>query len=321
MKYLFVVLFGFSILSASAQTEAAETALNNFKTHYNNGDPQAVHDLMSPAMKEQLPLNIIEQVVSTFQKQYGEMKGFTFVRVEGRTEIYLSNFEKGNVNTSITVNSEGLMDGLLFQPAEAPEVTPKFERNTTPLALPFKGEWFTVWGGDTKAQNYHVIQAGQRRAFDFLILGENNKTHERSGTRNEDYFAFGKPLYAVCDAEVIQVIDGVHDNKPGDMNPKDVTGNTVVLKTANDEYIFYAHFENQTIKVKEGQMVKKGQYLGNCGNSGNSTEPHLHLHIQDGPDLFSDVGVKCFFEEVMVNGELQKDYSPVRLDRISRPEE
>ena len=104
------------------------------------------------------------------------------------------------------------------------------------------------------------------------------------------------------------------------MNPGQPTGNTVVLKTDNNEYIFYAHFENSTIKVKEGQRVKKGQYLGNCGNSGNSTEPHLHLHMQDGPDLRADIGVKCHFEALMVNGERKEDYSPVRLDYISAPE-
>ena len=320
MKYLpFLFLFVFS-MSASAQSEAYVEKLNLFKTHYNEENAQAVYDMMSPSMQDQLSFDLVEQIVTSFQKRYGALKAVEYKETNGNVEIYLGIFENGNQNISLSVNKDGFLDSLLFRPAEVPDATPKFERNTTVFGLPFKGEWFTVWGGDTKAQNYHVIDRGQRRAFDFLVLGKNNKTYERSGTRNEDYFAFGKPLYAICDAEVIQVIDGVEDNKPGDMNPKDLTGNSVVLKTANNEYIFYAHFENSTIKVKEGQMVKRGQNLGNCGNSGNSTEPHLHLHVQDGPDLFADVGVKCFFEKMMVNGELKKDYSPVRLDRISPAE-
>ena len=320
MKFFLSFLLSITMLNASAQSKNYEAALEAFKTNYNAGNAQAIYDQMAPSMQAQLPFETVERIITGLDGPYGELKAFEFVKVQGDTEVYLGIFEKGNMNIFLSLNEDNLMDSFLLRPTEDSNVTPKFERNKTAMALPFKGEWFTVWGGDTKAQNYHVIQRGQRRAFDFLVLGKNNKTYERSGTRNEDYFAFGKPLYAVCDAEVIQVIDGVYDNKPGDMNPGEPTGNTVVLKTANDEYIFYAHFENETIKVKEGQMVKKGQYLGNCGNSGNSTEPHLHLHIQDGPDLYTDVGVKCFFEEVIVGGELKTDYSPVRLDRISRPE-
>ena len=98
-----------------------------------------------------------------------------------------------------SANAEGKINGLQFKPYEAP---PKFERNTTLLAMPFKGEWFTFWGGTEKRQNYHVVSPTQRGAFDFLIIDKNNRSYQRSGTRNEDYYAFGKPLYAVCDAQV-----------------------------------------------------------------------------------------------------------------------
>jgi len=321
MQRIICILFLVISTTLSAQSEAYKTSLETFKKHYNDGNAQSIFDMMNTSMQQQISLEIVERIVSTFSSQLGILNGFEFQREEGPTEVHTAKFEKGDQNMTISLDNAGKISGLLFTPTEVPEAIPKFERNTTSLILPFKGEWFTVWGGDTKAQNYHVIDRGQRRAFDFLVLGKNRKTYERSGTRNEDYFAFGKPLYAVCDAEVVQVIDGVEDNKPGDMNPKQMTGNSVVLKTANNEYIFYAHFENSTIKVKEGDFVKQGQYLGNCGNSGNSTEPHLHLHIQDGPDLYADVGVKCYFDQVMVGDELRTDYSPVRLDKISRPEE
>ncbi len=319
MKYL-ITLMLFTTLVIHAQTPTYVSAVESFQKSYNAKDADAIFNMFAPMMQQSVNLETTEQIVKSYQTRFGEMKSFDYKESEGAMETFVAHFERGKQNMQISLNNEGKMRGLLFKPVTESR-PPKFERNTTKLDLPFKGKWFVFWGGDTKAQNYHISFPAQRGAFDFLILGIGNKTYERSGTRNEDYFAFGQPLYAVCDAVVLDVITGVEDNKPGAMNPSQPLGNAVVLKTANDEYIFYAHFELGTIKVEKGQNVKKGQYLGNCGNSGNSSEPHLHLHIQDGPDVFSDVGAKCYFESIVVNGELKTDHSPVRMEVISPPEE
>lgn len=319
MKHLLAMLCT-AFMGLWAQTPAYLTAVENFQTSYNNNNAEQIFNMFAPLMQESVNLETTDQIIKSFQSRYGEMKSFEYTEKEGITETFLVHFEKGKQTMHITLNPDGKLSGLLFKPFTDSR-PPKFERNSTALGLPFKGKWFTVWGGDTKAQNYHVNFPAQRRAFDFLILGKQNKTYERSGTRNEDYYAFGQPIYAVCDAVVHDVKTGIDDNKPGEMNPAQPLGNAVILKTKNDEYIFYAHFEKETIKVEKGQEVKRGQFLGNCGNSGNSSEPHLHLHIQDGPDLYSDVGAKCYFDSIMVNGDLKLDYSPVRLDVISSPEE
>ncbi|MCW5519609.1 peptidoglycan DD-metalloendopeptidase family protein [Aureitalea sp. L0-47] len=319
MKLLALALLLYTQLQM-AQTPAYVAVIEKFQQSYNNENSEAIFDLFNAQMKQAVNRETTSQIISSFQTRYGMMKSFDFKESEGLLEIYIGHFERGKQTIQISLDEQEQISGLLFKPFSASR-PPKFERNTTKLGMPFRGKWFTVWGGDTKAQNYHVNFPSQQGAFDFLVLGKNNKTYERSGTRNEDYFAFGQPIFAVCDAEVIEVITGVEDNKPGAMNAAQPLGNAVVLKTSNDEYIFYAHFEKGTVKVEEGQMVKRGQILGNCGNSGNSSEAHLHLHIQDGPDVFSDVGAKCYFEKIMVNGELKTDYSPVRLDRISAPEE
>lgn len=321
MKY-FLLLISLTItLSINAQTPAYEKALEDFKTNYNNKDAQAVFDMFSFLMQKSVNLQTTTQIVASFQMRYGDLKAYDFTEKQGLIEIYIAHFERGKQFIHLSLNTDGKMTGLLFKPFVDTHATGKIDRNITKLGLPFKGQWFTFWGGDTKPQNYHVIDRAQRSAFDFLIIGKNNKTYERSGTRNEDYYAFGKRMYAVCDAEVINVSTGVEDNKPGTLNPRQPLGNSITLKTGNDEYIIYAHFEIGTLKVKKGDRVVKGQFLGNCGNSGNSSEPHLHLHIQDGPNIYSDIGVKCYFESIMVNGELMTDYSPVRLDRISSVEE
>ena len=182
--------------------------------------------------------------------------------------------------------------------------------------MPFKGEWTVFWGGDTKELNYHVEYEAQKGAFDIIITDENGKSHNNNGERNEDYYAFGKELIAPCEAEVVLVVDGIKDNKPGEFNPIYIPGNTVILKTKNGEYLFFAHFQQNSIVVKQGQKVKKGELLGLCGNSGNSSEPHLHFHLQNVEDMNKATGAKSYFEEIYVNGRLKKDYSPIKNEKI-----
>ncbi len=311
-------LLAFISFSSLAQTASYLSTLHTFQEYYNQKDAQAVFNMMGAQMQEQLGMKNLTTIINTFRDNLGAITAYKFISKEGFTETYETTFEHGRQNIALILNPSGIMTGLRFLPAVEENAVAKLDRNTTLMSLPFKGDWFTFWGGDTKAQNYHVVSKTQKHAFDFLILDKNGKSYERSGTRNEDYYAFGKPIYAVCDALVYKVITGVDDNRPGLMNPAQMLGNSVILKTEHEEYIVYAHFEKETLKAKEGDHVKRGQYLGNCGNSGNSTEPHLHIHIQDGPNVLGDIGVKCYFDNLLVNGTLKKDHSPVKGEIISR---
>lgn len=321
-KLTLLLLLSLGSQLAMAQKEQAkfEDVMEIFVQHFNQNNGQAVFDMMDSNMQTQLGLDNTKAIMSTLMQNLGPIRSFTLVKQVDRTEVFETTFEKGVQNIVLSMNTDGTMAGLYVQPAEAQPSTGKIERNTTALDVPFRGSWFTFWGGDDKAQNYHVVSTPQKHAFDFIVVDKQGKSYQRSGTRNEDYYAFGKPLYATCDAVVDRVITGVQDNKPGSMNPKEPFGNAVVLRTVNDEYIVYAHFEEGTIKVVQGQQVKAGQLLGRCGNSGNSSEPHLHFHIQDGPELMDAVGVKAYFKQVILQDNRQmKDYSPVKNDVIMPP--
>lgn len=302
-----------------AQNEKNMLALTKIQDFYNVGDTGAIHAMLSAGFQEKVSAVAMNQLLNTFQKNFGNFTSFTFEESQGDRDTFIGTFENGKQHIGIYVDEDNKISGLLFKPLQTNEPA-KFERNTTKFRLPFDGEWLTYWGGTEKAQNYHVTTRVQQGAFDFLKLGENNRSYQRSGTRNEDYYAFGEPLYAVCDAVVYEVSTGVEDNRPKIMNPAQALGNSVTLKTEANEYIVYAHLENASVAVKSGDIVTQGQYLGNCGNSGNSSEAHLHLHIQDGPNLLTATGARCFFEEVLVNGEIRLDYSPVKYDRISKTE-
>lgn len=214
---------------------------------------------------------------------------------------------------TLTLNLNNEIAGLLFKPyTEAKEIV----RNTTKMKLPFKGEWTVTWGGDTKELNYHVESVAQKNAFDILITDQKGATHKGTGEINEDYYAFGKELFAPCDGEVVLAVDGVKDNIPGTLNPIYIPGNTVIIKTATGEYAFFAHFKQNTIVVKQGQKVTSGALLGLCGNSGNSSEPHLHFHLQNVEDMTKATGAKCYFDQLKVNGIVRTDYSPVKGEKI-----
>ncbi len=284
-----------------------------FVSFYNVGKNDSIVSMFSSEMNAALPLDKFIQVTEGLKAQFGVIKKIRFVRLQSASAFYETTFDNAVLGMTITLNPKNEIAGLLFKPyTEAKEII----RNTTKMKLPFKGEWSVTWGGDTKEQNYHVESVAQKNAFDFLIYDEKGLTHKGSGEANEDYYAFGKELYAPCDGEVVLVVDGVKDNIPGVLNPVYIPGNTVIIKTATGEYAFFAHFKQNSIVVKQGQKVKTGALLGLCGNSGNSSEAHLHFHLQNTEDMNNATGAKCFFDQLKVNGVLKSDYSPVKGEKI-----
>ena len=151
---------------------------------------------------------------------------------------------------------------------------------------------------------------------DRVITDIKGNRYKNDGKKNEDYYAFGKELIAPVNGEVVLVVDGIKDNKPGILNPNYVPGNTVIIKTNNNEYLFFAHFKQHSIQVKQGQKVEQGTVLGLSGNSGNSSEPHLHFHIQNVEDMNIATGAKAYFDNILVNGKLKQDHSPVQKEKI-----
>lgn len=197
------------------------------------------------------------------------------------------------------------------------------KRNKTILQLPFKGFWFTGWGGDTEKLNRHrkfIKEApNQKYAFDFLIANKKGNTYKRRGKNNKDYYAFGKEILSPADGVVIEAVDGVRDNKPGIRGV--YGGNKILIKHQRGEISYFAHFKQGSIKVRIGDRVKKGQVIGLCGNSGRSTQPHLHYHLQDNEIIQDGKGIKCYFQNVKIRkankAEHIDEYSPIKGDIVS----
>lgn len=285
---------------------------------FNKNEFKSMHNMFSEGMKEAIPLTELEEFLSQTSKQHGTIRKKEFVRYENTYGVFKLEFlkyksSKEYLSLKISLNEESEINGLSLEPwVEHPILV----RNESKLILPFEGEWGVFWGGDTKEENYHVESNAQKGAFDFLIKNQEGKSFRNEGKTNEDYYAFGKRIISPSDGEVVLVVDGVKDNIPGKLNPIYLPGNSVIIKTDNNEFLFFAHFVKNSIAVSEGQIVKQGDLLGLCGNSGNSSEPHLHFHIQNVEDMNESTGAKAYFENILVDGKIKRDYSPVRNEKV-----
>ncbi|WP_370088448.1 peptidoglycan DD-metalloendopeptidase family protein [Ekhidna sp.] len=315
------LIITFSAIQAQNEQETYKEVSGKLEAYYNSGDYKMIFELYSPEMKAALPEDKSTAFFTTLSMQVGQIKERTFKNYMNRTyAVYKTNFERGVLALNLSLNTQGEINGLLFKPY-VDESFPVIERNSTSLILPFKDEWTVFWGGETKEQNYHVDYPNQKGAFDLIITDKNGKSFKGDGKTNEDYYAFGKELIAPCDGEIVLVVDGVKDNKPGELNPTYVPGNTVIIKTEKDEFFFFAHFKQNSIVLKQGDKVKQGDLLGLCGNSGNSSEPHLHFHLQNIEDFNRATGGKTYFEKIEVDGEVKEDYSPVKGEKIKNIEQ
>ena len=318
MKTLNLTLLILTSMFAFAQNEKENSRKISaeFEKHYNSEEYQMIFELFSAEMKNALPIEQTTEFLKGLKNQAGKIQKKEFVKYNQTYAQYKTTFEQAVFAVNISVDNDSKINGLFVKPFKEEGNLPKLERNKTELILPFKGEWTVFWGGDSKELNYHVESIAQKNAFDIIIMDKSGKTFKTDGKTNKDYYAFGKELIAPCDAEVVLAVDGIKDNTPGELNPIYVPGNTVILKTENNEYLFFAHFKQNSIVVKQGQKVKQGALLGLCGNSGNSSEAHLHFHIQNVEDMNKATGVKCYFNEIIVNGELKGDYSPIKGEQV-----
>lgn len=218
--------------------------------------------------------------------------------------------------TQWVVTTEGMVAGFEVKPAEAPAASRFTDRSTrAPLRLPFQGEWFVFWGGRSVAENYHAATVGQRFAYDFAVVRD-ERTYAGDRSRNESYFCFGLPILAPADGRVVAARDGIDDNVPGRVSSAEPAGNHVVIDHGNDEFSFLAHLRKGSVAVRAGDEVLAGAPLGRCGNSGSSTEPHLHFHLQNSPALHEGEGLPAQFLGYWADGRAVDRGEPRRGELV-----
>ncbi len=176
------------------------------------------------------------------------------------------------------------------------------EGRLTLLDLPFEGEWVATGAGASAQTNHHHRIASQRYAVDIAKACNDGRLFTGEGKTLEESCTFGATVLAPVDGIVSHVRDGLPDRG----SKQELAGNHVVIRLDEGRYVALAHLQQHSITVATGDPVRSGQPIARAGNSGNSDIPHLHVHVQDGPDYdlrnstsipfrFRDVQVKRYF--------------------------
>jgi len=221
------------------------------------------------------------------------------------------------ITVSWTFDNEDRVAGFYIRPQQEPAPSPYLDYDTQArLYLPFRGEWFVYWGGRTVDQNYHAAARDQRFAYDLLVV-RNGSSHWGDGSRLEQFYCWGEAILAPADGTVTSVVSGLPDNAPGVMDSRNPAGNHIIIDFDNEEYALFAHLQNGSIGIAEGEDVEAGQPIGRCGNSGNTSEPHLHFHLQDSDTFGDGDGKPAFFYNYRSNGTRVARGEPVRGETIS----
>lgn len=166
----------------------------------------------------------------------------------------------------------------------------------TRFRLPFNGPVTVAWGGSASKVNDHVVAPDQRWGYDLLVTAKGLSFEGRGGALT-DYLAYGLDVLAPASGTVLTVHSSEPDVPIGGSAQGDDLGNFVALQVGPEEFLYIAHLQPGSIVVKPGGRVNAGDLLGRIGNSGKSTEPHVHMHLQDSLHRHVGNGVPFYFSD------------------------
>jgi hypothetical protein len=186
--------------------------------------------------------------------------------------------------------------------------------------FPLRGRWFIAAGPGL--QSHHRWAIVQEFALDIVAFGDGTTTHAGDGRLARMYHAFGAPVLAAAAGTVVTAVDRFGDDdslrradeteaafeqraagRQGELlalGMAGIIGNHVVIDHGNGEFGYYAHLRQGSVAVREGDRVTAGQTIGALGNSGNSTQPHLHFHVADSANPSAGRSLPVVFRNVRV---------------------
>ncbi len=184
---------------------------------------------------------------------------------------------------------------------------------------PFCGCWRVVKGGVSREESHSWSLASQRYAYDLVVAGDEEKLENPCKYRGlEDWATYGAVVVAAAPGRVVRVVDGVPDNTPAGrvrLSARHVAGNHVVIMHRPGLYTLYAHLRRASIRVRPGEEVEAGQAIGEAGNSGVSTAPHLHFQAMTTSNVLATASLPVYMRYLDGEGRAREGY-PGRGDIV-----
>jgi hypothetical protein len=208
-------------------------------------------------------------------------------------------------------------------------LSPLLVSNESPIVVspPLRGDWIAGDSVNNRADAAHrravLVDRGhawlaQRYAIDWVqyhLIDGVRTTWKGPEDKNDSYFCYDQPIYSVAAGKVVDAADDLPENVPHSgkyaisIDFNNAAGNHVVIEIAPNRYVLYAHMRPGTVQNKVGDTVKVGDILGHVGNTGSSSEPHLHMHIDDQPSFLAGNGVPYEFTQGSESGPVDADVS------------
>lgn len=296
----------------------------NFGDYFLQGEPERIYNQCIKDFQKIVTLNQFKELVHSFNQNVDYYQ-LTQITSLGTFTQYLWLDKCREKSICVVFDSFNRINRLLIKPfITFPKSDDRYTQNI--YSMPVQDEWTVFWGGKNEFVNYHYVYESQRYAYDLVVM-KDNMTYKDNKICNENYYAFNKEVMAPANGKVVKVINHISDNIPGEMNEAQPAGNYVVIQHANKEYSLIAHFKQNSIVVHEGEELKQGQLIGLCGNSGNSSEAHIHFQVMDNPELSKCKSICIRFNDGIepVQGDLASPSYPTdpddkKLDNVDKVE-
>ncbi len=194
------------------------------------------------------------------------------------------------------------------------------------VGLPFRGNGWVAGGSVNPAGTHRrtlipmrdangnlvtgVFHVPERYAIDWVAVNAQAQREIGPVTANESYLAFGQEIIAVADGVISRTRDGMNEQTPPDNPPagtqtqQTAAGNYIMEDIGGGHFAFYAHLQPGSLRVADGQHVTRGQVIALLGNTGNTSEPHVHFHVSDANDPLISEGIPFVFDQFQTTGQV-----------------
>lgn len=262
-----------------------------FMNMIEQNDYETLYSYFTKEMKKQISKKALKKLIQDYNRFAHQHKCFVDIVTEKYGEnVWLDAFENYGVSIHVT---HGKISALLFKPL----YYFKDKHTTLTYQFPFNDEWFVYWGGDNELFNYHYPIETQRYAYDFIKINKDSgMSYFEDSMRYEHYYAYNTPVYAPLNGMVVDIENNIKDNRIGQTNQRQPLGNYVMIKHSTNEFSLIGHLKQHSIKVNIGDEITDNVMIGLCGNSGNSSEPHIHFQVSNQPSLLEGQSLKVNFE-------------------------